>query len=262
MFVKEILTVAGTLALAGGLAGGLATKAQAKIHIPVPVHVSVAAGSRPFMATGPGSTANALHSLNWAGYVTTGGGTFASANWVVPSARGPSGGYSASWVGVDGAGSPTVEQTGTASATLYGQSLSYAWVELYPAGTQILHYESGAEAPVYAGDHMSGSVSARGDQYTIKLADHTRSWRYARTITDPAGMNASAEVITEAPSSAHTGNILPLANFGSEHFTAVHISGRASRTNMVSRSGRAKATVTGPQRNFTVHFKYRGQFSS
>jgi Peptidase A4 family len=262
MFVKQILAAAGTVALAGGLAGGIATQAQAKVHVPVPVRVSDVAGSRPFMALGPGSTVNTLHSLNWAGYVTTGGGSFASANWVVPFVHGSSGDYSSSWVGVDGAGSPTVEQTGTASATLYGQSLSYAWVELYPAGTEILRYKSGAEAPVHSSDHMSGSVSARGDRYTIKLTDHTQNWQYAQTITDPAGMNASAEVITEAPSSARTGNILPLANFGSEHFTAAHISGHASRTNMVSRSGRAKATVTGPQRNFTVHFKYRGQFSS
>ena len=50
--------------------------------------------------------------------------------------------------------------------------------------------------------------------------------------------------------------ILPLANFGQEHFTDVHISGHATRMIMVNRSGRAKATVTGSQRNFAVHFKH------
>ena len=172
-------------------------------------------------------------------------------------------GYSASWVGIDGAGSSTVEQTGTESDEFYGQPIYSAWVELYPAPTMVIQYtSSGADVPVYPGDHMSGSVKATGDHYRIKLTDHTRNWEYAQTWVDPSGTNSSAEVIAEAPSLASTGNLLPLANFGSEHFTSVHISGHATRTVMVARNGRVKASVTGSQRNFTVHFKYRGQFSS
>lgn len=212
------------------------------------------AANGPHMA-GPGSTANALKSLNWAGYVTTSGGTSASANWVVPSVRGANG-WSASWVGVDGFGSDTVEQTGTDSAVWNGAHVYYAWVELYPAMPVVLHYASGAEAPVHPGDRMSGSVRAKGDHYTTRLIDHTEGWNYAQTFVVPSGSNASAEVITEAPSESSTGRVLPLANFGNEHFTDVRISGHATRTIMVNHGGRAKATVTGSQRNFTVHFKH------
>lgn len=225
----------GALALAAGL---LAPTAPA------------IAGNGPHVAS-LGSTANALHSLNWAGYVTMAGGTSASANWVVPSVHGANG-WSSSWVGVDGWGSGTVEQIGTDSAVWNGAHVYYAWVELYPAMPVVLHYASGAEVPVHPGDHMSGSVRARGDHYTIKLTDHTEGWNYAKTIVDPSGMNASAEVITEAPGEPTQ----PLADFGHEHFTDVHISGHATRTIMVNHSGRAKATVTGSQRNFTVHFKH------
>ena len=247
MSIKTICAGIGTLALLGGLAAS-GTAATARTD-------------GPHLLAGPGSTAGELHSLNWAGYVTTGGGTSASANWVVPSVRG-SYGYSSSWVGIDGARSSTVEQTGTELDEIYGQLIYSAWVELYPAPMLTIQYQSGADVPVYPGDHMSGSVSANGDYYTIKLSDHTQNWDYARTWVDPSGRNSSTEVIAEAPSLASTGNVLPLANFGSEHFTSVHISGHATRTVMVARSGRVKASVTGSQRNFTVHFKYRGQFAS
>ena len=247
MSIKTICTGIGALALLGGLAAS-GTAATASTN-------------GPLLLAGPGSTAGQLHSLNWAGYAALGGGTSASANWVVPSVRG-SYGYSASWVGIDGARSSTVEQTGTESDDIYGQRVYSAWVELYPAPELAIQYQSGADVAVYPGDHMSGSVKATGDRYRIRLTDHTRHWQYAQTWVDPSGTNSSAEVITEAPSLASTGNLLPLANFGSEHFTSVHISGHATRTVMVARSGRVKASVTGSQRNFTVHFKYRGQFSS
>ncbi len=247
MSIKTICAGIGALALIGGLAAS-GTAATASTN-------------GPHLLAGPGSTAGEIHSLNWAGYVTRGGGTSASANWVVSSVHG-AGGYSSSWAGVDGAGWSTVEQTGTESDLIYGQPIYSAWVELYPAPMMVIQYTSGADVPVYPGDHISGSVKANGDYYTIKLTDHTQGWSYAQTFADPSGTNASAEVITEAPSNASTGKVLPLANFGSEHFTDVHISGPATRTIMVSRSGRAKANVTGSARNFTVHFKYRGQFSS
>jgi hypothetical protein len=73
-----------------------------------------------------GSTRNGLASLNWAGFVNTHAGDYVVyANWTVPSVWGPSG-YSSSWVGLDGWGSATVEQTGTTSAVLYGQQIDSA----------------------------------------------------------------------------------------------------------------------------------------
>lgn len=173
---------------------------------------SAATANGPNVA-GSGSTASELHSSNWAGYVTTGGGTSASANWVVPSVYG-AGGYSSSWAGVDGYGLPTVEQTGTASGLLFGVPVYSAWVELYPAPPATLQTAFGADAPVRPGDHMSGSVKANGDRYTIKLTDHTQGWKFAWTVAAPSGMNASAEVITEAPTGS--AGILPLHEY-TEH---------------------------------------------
>lgn len=253
--MKRILATAGTLALAAGLTLGMASAASASVKPVRVMAVSVPAASTGALTAGPGSTASELHSNNWAGYVHTGGGTFASANWTVPPVHG-GGGNSVSWVGLDGYGSPTVEQTGTEMGMIYGQPIFSAWVELFPAPWQTLQYQDGSDAPVYAGDHMSASVSADGDNYTIKLTDHTRNWYYAQTLADPEGTNASAEVITEAP--ALNGNLQLLANFGSEHFTSTHMSGNGTRTTMVARNGRTKAYVTGSQKSFTVHFKYAG----
>jgi hypothetical protein len=237
--MKKLIAGIAGLALAAGLSGITA--------IP-----SIAASNGTDVVS-PGFTASGQNSLNWAGYVKTDGGAYAvSANWTVPSVAGPNG-YSASWVGLDGDGSPTVEQTGTMSAVIAGQPAYLAWVELYPASSVLI------QDPVYPGDRMSGSVRAIGHgYYAIRLTDNTRGWNYARTVLDPAGMNASAEVITEAPSSAATRNILPLANFGSEHFTDVNISGYATRVGMVARNWRVKASVSGSQRDFTVHFEFAG----
>lgn len=206
--------------------------------------------------TGPGPLIGGLRSRNWSGYAVTGAEHSVSANWTVPAVHGR--GIlkvSSSWVGIDGYHSNTVEQTGTESEIRSGRPVYYAWVELFPAPEQFIVYAaSGAPVPVHPGDHMSGSVRARGDRYTLRLTDHTERWRYAATLTDPSGSNASAEVITEAPSVG--GVIRPLANFGRMHFTSVRISGHASRVIMVNSHGRAKDEVSGSQRHFTVTWRH------
>jgi len=112
-----------------------------------------------------------------------------------------------SWVGIDGDGSNTVEQLGTTSEIVNGATVYYAWAEAFPAPEVVLHDANGNPAPVEPGDHMSGSIRARGDVYTLALFDYTENWKYQQTVAIPAGQNASAEVITEAPSSAE--GILP-----------------------------------------------------
>jgi Peptidase A4 family len=135
-------------------------------------------------------------------------------------------------------------------------------VELYPAPSHdIIYTSSGSDVPVHPGDKMTSSVQVIGDgYYAIKLADHTRGWNYSQSLLDLAGRNASAEAITEAPASAATGNILPLADSGSVYFTRVNLAGHAKRTTMVARNWKVKASVTGPQSDFAVHFKFAGLF--
>jgi hypothetical protein len=193
-----------------------------------------------------------LDSHDWAGYVDIFGGTHASADWTVPSVSGANG-NSASWVGLDGDGSATVEQTGTESAISGGHQLDYAWVELYPAPQVIL------PGTVHPGDKMAASVTTTGNgYYAISITDTTRGWHYAKTTADFSASNASAEVVTEAPSSAATGNVLPLADFGAQTFTHVSITGDASQITMVARNGAVKASVSGSQRGFTVDFRSAG----
>src|SRR5437016_1476144 len=76
---------------------------------------------------------------NWSGYSVD---TAASAvsdvkgTWTVPTVSvlpGTKTYYAASWIGIDGDISNTVEQIGTDSDQINGQPAYYAWYEMYPA---------------------------------------------------------------------------------------------------------------------------------
>lgn len=165
-----------------------------------------------------------IGSTNWSGYAVSGSeGAYhsVSASWTVPAVTCRSGNrYASFWVGLDGYGrhSRSVEQTGT-DADCSGGAASYdGWYELYPA------------APVYfrikvrPGDRLSASVMFHGaDAYTLVLRDRTRGWSHTVTRHEPGLDRSSAEVITEAPSSAS--GVLPLSDFGSVRFTAARVNG-------------------------------------
>jgi hypothetical protein len=165
-----------------------------------------------------------IGSTNWSGYAVS-GSDFAyrsvSASWTAPAVTCTSGNrYASFWVGLDGYGghSRSVEQTGT-DADCSGKTARYdGWYEMYPA------------APVYfrtkvrPGDHVSASVTFHGaDTYTLVLKDSTRGWSHTVTKNEAGLDRSSAEVITEAPSSAS--GVLPLADFGAVRFTAARVNG-------------------------------------
>ncbi len=81
-------------------------------------------------------TDGAATSTNWSGYAVTGPAgsvTDAKGSWIVPSVTCSSAAsYSSFWVGIDGFGSNTVEQTGTDSDCQSGSPTYYAWYEFYP----------------------------------------------------------------------------------------------------------------------------------
>ena len=161
-------------------------------------------------------------SLNWSGYAATGGRyTKVSAKWTAPKVK-CSGAttYSSFWVGLDGDGSGTVEQTGTES-DCQGASASYfAWYEMFPKfPVKIGH-------PVFPGDAMSASVTA-GSNSSFKLAisDHTQGWTFQTTKTLRGAKLASAEAIAEAPSSQS--GVLPLADFGTVKFSSTMVNGKS-----------------------------------
>jgi hypothetical protein len=144
--------------------------------------------------------------------------TFATGSWTVPTATCNSSAqtYASAWVGIDGDGSDTVEQTGTDSDCLgEGSPNYYAWYEMYPAASFLIG------DPVSPGDSMTASVSVSGTTWTLTLVDHTQGWTFTKVVNNPSPtpQKLSAEWIVEAPSSGSTGAELPLSEFGSVTFT-------------------------------------------
>jgi hypothetical protein len=224
----------GTATAAADVASASPGLSLASAASSVPSAASAVAPGHPMVRPGglavPGARRTVLHqgavSTNWSGYAVSGGaGAYrsVSASWTVPAVACTSGNrYASFWVGLDGYGghSRSVEQTGT-DANCTGKTARYdGWYEMFPA------------APVYfrtrvrPGDHLTASVTFSGtDTYTLVLKDITRGWSHSVVKDVPGLARSSAEVITEAPSSA-TG-VLPLADFGSVRFAAAKVNGNA-----------------------------------
>jgi len=169
-----------------------------------------------------------IGSTNWSGYAASGSdGAYrsVSASWTMPAVTCSSGDRNASfWVGLDGYGkhSRSVEQTGT-DANCSGRTAEYnGWYEMYPAKPVYFRTK------VRPGDHLTASVTFHGaNTYKLVLEDSTRGWSHT-VIRQQAGLDrASAEVITEAPSSAK--GVLPLADFGAIRFAAARVNGKVLR---------------------------------
>ena len=178
------------------------------------------------MMPGPGGTgssvdnaanAAATTSENWAGYASAGNEgqfTSVSASWTQPTVTcSAEETFSSFWVGLDGDGTPSVEQTGT-EADCDGGSASYqGWFEMFPNAP--VFYNN----PVDPGDAMSASVTANGaGSFTLTLTDTTQGWTQTTNQTSNTAELGSAEIIAEAPSD---GNVLPLSNFGTVSFSNV-----------------------------------------
>jgi hypothetical protein len=164
-------------------------------------------------------------SSNWSGYaVVPGNGqvTSVSGTWTVPAVSGSGTAYSATWVGIDGFSSNTVEQIGTDSDLVNGTPQYYAWFEMYPA------YPVNLSMNVQPGDTISASVTATASGlFTLSITDTPKSGGTAQTFTTtqslPGAARSSAEWIVEAPSSGF--GVLPLANFGTVNFSKALVNG-------------------------------------
>jgi Peptidase A4 family len=167
-------------------------------------------------AANAAANAAAMTSQNWAGYAAAGNpGTFTSvsASWAEPAVTCTATGTFASfWVGLDGDGTNTVEQTGTEADCAGGAASYQGWFEMFPAAP--VFYDS----PVEPGDAMSASVVAGGGgAFTLTLTDSTQGWTQTTDQTSDTAQLGSAEVIAEAPSNGAA--VLPLSNFGTVSFT-------------------------------------------
>jgi len=253
MLRRWCIPLAG-LALAGGALAASAPAAASSHPAGHTIHLIRPAmhGTAPMVARGRPTNAQ---STNWSGYAAR-GKTYKkiSASWVEPTGHcGSSRTWSSFWVGLDGFGSNTVEQTGSEVDCVSGHAKYYSWYEMFPA------FPVNFSNPVSPGDHFTGSVTFTGSgHFTLVLKDTTKGWSHTIKKTLGSAQRASAEVIAEAPSSSS--GVLPLTNFGTMHFTNSLVDGTAIgsaggvKITMVNGSGRAKDSVSAltSSKNFSV----------
>ncbi|HEY1485771.1 MAG TPA: G1 family glutamic endopeptidase [Micromonosporaceae bacterium] len=139
------------------------------------------------------------HSFNWAGYIKTGGHyTSVSGSWRVPALRTNVNGYSATWVGVDGAlgHDPYLLQTGTEQDVVRGRASYYAWYEVITP-THVAPETPIRSMTIHAGDSMTATVAhTAAGTWTVTLRDNT-SRVTASVRLAFAGPGRSAEWIEE-----------------------------------------------------------------
>ncbi|MCX4750652.1 G1 family endopeptidase [Kitasatospora sp. NBC_01287] len=208
-----------TLAIAAALTAVLGSAAPAlAVGAPALVNAPMAVASHHL--TAHGGTVNSTSS-NWSGYSATGSKfTSVSASWVQPAAScNGDDTYSSFWVGLDGDGSNSVEQTGSEVDCSGGSPQYYSWYEMYPA------YPVNFSNTVRPGDHFTASVTESGSgAFVLKLSDTTQGWSKTENKTLKNAALASAEVIAEAPSDSS--GALPLTNFGKINFTSATANGQ------------------------------------
>jgi hypothetical protein len=265
MLRRWCIPLAG-LALAAGSIAATATAAAAG-HAPRPatagqlvrptIHLLRPAGTRPMIGRGFPNTA--ASSTNWSGYAAHGRKFRSiSSSWVEPTGHCHSGGhkYSSFWVGLDGYRSRTVEQTGSEVDCAGSSPRYFAWYEMFPA------FPVNFSNRVRPGDHFSASVThTGGSKYTLVIKDATQHWTHTIHKSLRSAKDSSAEVIAEAPSTSS--GVLPLADFGTAHFSNAKVNGaaigrsRPTKIVMVDGSGRAKDSVSSLSRsaNFSVTWR-------
>jgi hypothetical protein len=214
------------------------------------------------------SAANAAAtSENWSGYAGAGTpGTFTSvsSSWTEPTVTCTAQQTFASfWVGLDGDGTQSVEQTGTEADCNNGVATYQGWFEMFPNAP--VFYNN----PVAPGDTMSASVVANGGgAFTLTLSDQTQGWTQTTDQTSAVAQLGSAEIIAEAPSD--TNGVLPLSNFGTVNFASAMINNTAlaaaspTELTMVSAAGVTEATPSAVTNgdDFSVTWDSNGTASS
>ncbi|MBO0840323.1 MAG: hypothetical protein J2O49_05850 [Sciscionella sp.] len=136
---------------------------------------------------------------NWGGYASLNGNfSTATASWTEPSVTcRSSNDLFAPWVGIDGDGSQTVEQTGVATDCSSGSPQYSAWYEMYPADP--VYWND----PVSAGDKFTGTIQVvSSGQYKLTLVDNTKGWTETTTQSLQAS-DYSAEAIIESPTDSY-----------------------------------------------------------
>jgi hypothetical protein len=160
-------------------------------------------------------------STNWSGYVDVGTGarfTGITGTWTVPTVGPSPSSASSTWVGIDGDTNSSLIQAGTEQDWSPQGVVYYAWYEMLPA----VSIELGAVQP---GDRVTVDIVKDGPgTWSITVDDSTEGSLWTGSVAYSAP-EASAEWIEEAPTDAGTGNVEPLANYGSVQFSDLGVQG-------------------------------------
>ena len=196
--------------------GVLAGVAALALAAPIAMATGPAMASTPAGLTfgGPRTNVGSDEISNWGGYVAHGETfTSATASWTVPNVTcRTSGDLYAPWVGIDGDGTHTVEQTGVATDCQTGHPRHEAWYEMYPAAP--VYYAD----PISTGDKITATVTANGTTFTLKITDKTKGWTEQVVKSLASAERATAEAVIEAPGG--------YPNIKSVNFTNVMFNGK------------------------------------
>lgn len=159
-------------------------------------------------------------STNWGGYASLtsltspqpGSVSYVVGTWqVTPVNATAVNAYSASWVGIDGYASGTVEQLGTESDWVNGGPVYSVWYEMYPKRSM------NVPMAVKPGDIINASVAYTKSGFTLSIVNMTTGATFSTTQKSGSARRMSAEWILEPP---YAGGVLPLANVGTVPFSA------------------------------------------
>ena len=168
-----------------------------------------AAPAPGFLATSP-ATADSVTSLNWSGYVVTGGaGTFthAEAFYTEPSFGGSvcATNSEVTWAGIGGWNSGNLAQDGT-SHNVPGLANHQAWWEILPASITAVNLTA------HAGFTFDASTRRISGGFRFFLMDSESGQTVAFDVSSSRYDGSSAEAIAERPTV--NGSFTNLSNFG------------------------------------------------
>jgi hypothetical protein len=169
-----------------------------------------------------------VYSYNWSGYADTsstdGFFTKVSGDWKQPGVTCNSvEALAATWVGIDGYSSDTVEQDGTLAQCYQGAAYYYSWWEMYPSND--IQVVGDTVAP---GDKIVAAVNRKGSSYTLKVTDSTNpanSFKVVESCSSSTCVDTSAEWIMERPCCVNSGDPYPLADYGKWKLTSGAVTG-------------------------------------
>jgi hypothetical protein len=193
-----------------------ATTGAVVLALPATAHAAAQTGSADSAAHAARHHHTSFAGGVWGGYVAQGSGFQSiSGSWTMPQVTCTSSNdLFAPWVGIDGYGSQTVEQTGVQVDCSSGSPVLSPWYEMYPAAP--VYWND----PVAVGDSMTGSVTTDGSgAYTLTLTDNTAGWT-EQTQQQLDAQNVSAEAVIESPSGSYP-------SFGELDFTGVTVNGQS-----------------------------------